>query len=245
MTRRATMALFVALAATIGGPAAAQTPRAVVELFTSQGCSSCPPADALMGELAKDRDLIVLTLPVDYWDYLGWKDTLALPAFTARQKAYAERRGDGQIYTPQAVVDGLVHVVGSDRSEIEAAVASARGKAGALAVPVGIVETGAGVAVTVGGAGAGAKTGALWIMPVARARSVAIGRGENRGRSVTYSNVVRGVVKLADWSGAPLKLDVPTGLLKTGGADSYVIVLQASSGARPGAILGAAKGPGL
>src|ERR1700680_3484388 len=83
-------------------PASAQ-PRAVVELFTSQGCSSCPPADKLIGELAGDPSLVVMSIPIDYWDYLGWKDTLASPRNTARQKAYARVRGDGQVYTPQAL----------------------------------------------------------------------------------------------------------------------------------------------
>ncbi len=93
--------------------------RAVVELFTSQGCSSCPAADRLLGELAQDTSLIALSVPIDYWDYLGWKDTLADPRHTARQKAYAHARGDGQVYTPQAVVNGSLHVLGSDRSAID------------------------------------------------------------------------------------------------------------------------------
>src|SRR6476620_3682028 len=94
-------------------------PRAVVELFTSQGCSSCPPADRILGELAKDPTLIALSLPIDYWDYLGWKDTLADARFSARQKAYSQVRGDREVYTPQVVVNGSAHVVGSDRDGIE------------------------------------------------------------------------------------------------------------------------------
>src|SRR5215213_8380181 len=82
------------------------SPQAVVELFTSQGCSSCPPADALLTDLAQRPDVVALTLPVDYWDYLGWKDTLASPAFTARQRAYAHGRSDRQVYTPQIIVNG-------------------------------------------------------------------------------------------------------------------------------------------
>ena len=83
-------------------------PRAVVELFTSQGCSSCPPADKILGELAKDPSVIALSMPIDYWDYLGWKDTLADARFSARQKAYSQVRGDREVYTPQAVVNGSV-----------------------------------------------------------------------------------------------------------------------------------------
>ena len=100
------------------GPALAKSPRAVVELFTSQGCSSCPPADAFLGDLAKRDDVIALTLAVDYWDYLGWKDTFASPAHSKRQAAYAKRRGDGQVYTPQMVLNGRRHAIGSHRSEV-------------------------------------------------------------------------------------------------------------------------------
>ena len=101
-------------------------PRAVVELFTSQGCSSCPPADKILGELAKDPSVIALSMPIDYWDYLGWKDTLADARFTARQRAYSRVRGDREVYTPQAVINGSVHVIGSDRAGIENAINTTR-----------------------------------------------------------------------------------------------------------------------
>lgn len=224
---------------------AADAPRAVIELFTSQGCSSCPPADALINLLAREHDLVVLSLPVDYWDYLGWKDTLAMPAFTARQKAYAQHRGDGQVYTPQVVVDGLVHALGSDRAEIDAAIRSARGKDGALAVPIALTDNGGLISVSIGTAAGTANAGTLWVCPVVKSRAVAIGRGENTGRSVTYSNVVRGMVRLADWTGGPLKIDVPAFLAKPPGTDGYVVLLQSAAGGRPGAILGAAKSAGL
>src|SRR5437868_11223400 len=94
-------------------------PRAVVELFTSQGCSSCPPADKIVGELAKDPNVIALSMPIDYWDYLGWKDTLADSRFSARQKAYSLARGDLDVYTPQALINGPLHLIGRDRACIE------------------------------------------------------------------------------------------------------------------------------
>ena len=100
--------------------ASAGEPRAVIELFTSQGCSSCPPADKVLGELARDPSLITLSLAVDYWDYLGWKDTLAVHGHSTRERAYAEMRGDHEVFTPQVVVDGIVHVLGSDKVAIEA-----------------------------------------------------------------------------------------------------------------------------
>src|SRR5262252_8369280 len=110
-------------------------PRAVVELFTSQGCSSCPPADKIIGELAKDPDVIAMSMPIDYWDYLGWKDTLSDARFSARQRAYSKVRGDRAVYTPQVIVNGSTQVVGSDRAAIETAIDETRNN-GAMSVPV-------------------------------------------------------------------------------------------------------------
>src|ERR1035441_5578212 len=103
-------------------PGLAGEPRAVIELFTSQGCSSCPAADKIIGELAHDPSLLTMSLAVDYWDYLGWKDTLALHGHSDRQRAYANARGDREVYTPQVVVNGVVHVLGSDKAGIEKAI---------------------------------------------------------------------------------------------------------------------------
>jgi hypothetical protein len=111
-------------------------PRAVIELFTSQGCSSCPPADQLVGEYAQDNSVIAMTLAVDYWDYLGWKDTLALTGHSNRQRAYARARGDREVYTPQAVINGAVHALGSDKAAIEKAIKKSREQVASLAVPV-------------------------------------------------------------------------------------------------------------
>ncbi|HAR17590.1 MAG TPA: DUF1223 domain-containing protein, partial [Bradyrhizobium sp.] len=117
-------------------------PRAVVELFTSQGCSSCPPADKIIGDLAKDPNVIALSMPIDYWDYLGWKDTLADSRFSARQKAYSHMRGDRDVYTPQAVVNGSAHVIGSDRASIEDAIKSTEKGGTVMSVPVTMTLTG-------------------------------------------------------------------------------------------------------
>src|SRR5439155_4921738 len=116
------LSLAVVASAMVVSAIASAEPRAVIELFTSQGCSSCPPADKLAGELARDPSLIVMSLPIDYWDYLGWKDTLALPGHTNRQRAYSRTRGDREGYTPQVVVNGSVHGRGSDKSAIENAI---------------------------------------------------------------------------------------------------------------------------
>ncbi|MGL4241906.1 MAG: DUF1223 domain-containing protein [Beijerinckiaceae bacterium] len=185
-------ALAIAAALTVQAlPAKAQAPaeakpRAVIELFTSQGCSSCPPADKLMAEFAKDPTLIVLSLPVDYWDYLGWKDTLAHGAFTYRQRAYSAVRGDRQVYTPQAVINGVAHAVGSDRAQIERAVASTRSATGVLAYEIRIVRREGSLFVECPARAAEAGPAHLWVRPFARERSIQIGRGENSGRSITY-----------------------------------------------------------
>src|SRR5271154_6486730 len=136
-------------------------PRAVVELFTSQGCSSCPPADKLMGELSKDPSIIALSMPIDYWDYLGWKDTLADARFSARQKAYSHMRGDRDVYTPQAVVNGSVHVIGSDRAGIEGAIGATDRGGQVMSVPVSMTVTGKQINVSVAASqnGAGAMHG--------------------------------------------------------------------------------------
>ena len=139
MTASRVNARFLVLATAIGAFACTTdaAPRAVIELFTSQGCSSCPPADKLLATLAKDPDLIALSLPVDYWDRLGWKDTLAEHAFTERQQAYAAMRGDGQVYTPQAVVNGSEHAVGSQALAIETAVGETSAN---LRVPLSLIH---------------------------------------------------------------------------------------------------------
>ena len=212
-------------------------PRAVLELFTSQGCSSCPSADALFVELARDPSLLVLTLPVDYWDYLGWKDTFAHAAFSQRQRAYAKRRGDGQIYTPQAVVDGVAHTVGSDRGALELVIKNQQ--ATPLPLDVSIRESGEQVTIKVSGA---ASAGSIWVLPVSRLRSVAIQRGENRGREVSYANLVRGLMRIGDWRGEPMTIDLPRSLVTHADADTYVVLVQSEDG-KGGRVLGAAKAP--
>src|SRR5882672_3262806 len=124
-------------------------PRAVVELFTSQGCSSCPPADKIIGELAKDPDVIALSMPIDYWDYLGWKDTLADARFSARQKAYSQMRGDRDVYTPQVIVNGSTHLIGSDRVGIESAIGDTRKNDSVMSVPVSMTLAGKQINVSV------------------------------------------------------------------------------------------------
>ncbi len=222
---------------------AAAAPRAVLELFTSQGCSSCPPADKLLGELAKDPSVIALTLPIDIWDYLGWKDTLALPGHAARQRAYAKMRGDRQVYTPQVVVNGDVHVQGSDRAAIERAIAQTDHNAAIMSVPV-LLSTGQGdLTVTVKAVPGEQARGEVWLCPLSMAVPVAIGHGENGGLTITYHNVVRSWRKLGDFSGADSTWRVPLSDIERTGVDGAAVMVQEGTRAKPGVVLGAASTP--
>jgi hypothetical protein len=208
--------------------------KGVIELFTSQGCSSCPAADALFVKLAKRSDIIVLTMPVDYWDYLGWKDTLATPANTARQKAYAKSRGDGQVYTPQAVINGQIHVNGSSESQIENALRKTTGKADASRVTVRswaekdavVVETGGAPASN--GAAQPAK-GTVLLAFVKRQAEVSIGRGENQGRKVVYANVVQQLKSVGEWNGTTSTMRISRAQLPRDGYDFCAVLLQQGS----------------
>jgi hypothetical protein len=208
----------------------------VVELFTSQGCSSCPPADRFLSLLARTPDVIALSFPIDYWDFIGWHDTLASPAFTARQKAYAAVRGDGRVYTPQVVIDGLGDAVGSDRAEIERAIATTKGHDGALSVPIHLAESQDMLHIDIG-AGPEAAAG-VYVLRVVKSRTVVIGRGENSGRSITYTNVVRAIKKIGDWNGVARSFELSEPKVDNEG---YVVLLQKGSEASPGAILAAAQ----
>jgi hypothetical protein len=217
-------------------------PRAVVELFTSQGCSSCPPADRIIGELAKDPSVIALSLPIDYWDYLGWKDTLADARFSARQKAYSQMRGDRKVYTPQVVVNGSVHVIGSDRAGIDRAIGDTKKANGVMSLPVSMTMAGKQITISVAGSGNGSEAshGEVWIGAVTKEVPISIGRGENRGREVTYYNVVRSLVKVGDWNGSAGSWTVPLESLSREGVDAAVVYVQDGNRDKPGPMLGAA-----
>lgn len=219
----------------------------VIELFTSQGCSSCPPADKLMGELAKEPGVFVLTLPVDYWDYVGWKDTLALPAHTQRQRGYAKARGDGHVYTPQVVVDGMMHVVGSKPRAIRRKALECDGREGALSVPISAEPAGDGLRIEIGAATAATTpaSAVVWLVRVASHRTVTIGRGENSGRTIAYTNVARGFVRLGEWRGQPMTLEATRAQMTAPDADGWMVLVQAGTSARPGVILAAAKSSNL
>ncbi|WP_315782692.1 MULTISPECIES: DUF1223 domain-containing protein [unclassified Bradyrhizobium] len=177
----------------------------VIELFTSQGCSSCPPANAYLNELVRQRrDVLPLAFHVTYWDRLGWKDPFSLPAATDRQARYGSRFGDGS-YTPEIVVDGVTGHVGSNRAEVGAAIDRARG-ASATAAPVKLARDGDKLAVEVGG---GEGRGRVVLVGFDHRHETAIRRGENDGRTLEELNVVRSVRTLGDWSGTALRLTEP------------------------------------
>ncbi len=202
--------------------------KAMIELYTSQGCSSCPPADKLLGKLAERSDVIALTFPVDYWDYLGWKDTLASPAYSARQRAYAKARGDGQVYTPQVVIDGSSHEVGSHASAITRAISRSRKKLKNARVELTMHTEGDTLIITAGAAPEGEriKPATIWLALVKKSQAVKITRGENRGRTITYHRVVRHLTPIGHWKGEKVSIKLPKEHLQNSDTDGCTVLLQ-------------------
>jgi len=236
----ATLAVF-ALAA----PGAAEPPKpaaspAVLELFTSQGCSSCPPADALLAELGKLPGLVTLSYSVDYWNYLGWHDTLSSPANSERQRDYARMRGDGAVYTPQVVVDGLMHVNGSNEAAIEMAVRKAAAQLQAVKVTVSMHAEGDTLVIGVGAAPATSdqRDATVWLGVAKDKETVAITRGENRGKTLSYHHPVRELSPVGMWKGEATTWRLPLKDLRIKGGDHLVALVQVENG---GPILGAAQ----
>ncbi len=241
------------LLATFGGPAAAQsgiptndpsTSRSVLELFTSQGCSSCPPADDLFHTFIDRPDVIALSMPVDYWDYLGWKDTLASSKFTARQKAYARDRGDGKVYTPQVVVNGMAHANGSSARDIEQAIQATAPSLTRARVPMSIsLQNGRLVITATEQAGAAAgKESTIWLAVIQKHAEVVVRHGENHGRTLRYANVVRELTPVGMWSGAAVRVELDREAVIQPGATSCAVFIQSG---KAGPILGAALLSGL
>ncbi|MBX9758931.1 MAG: DUF1223 domain-containing protein [Beijerinckiaceae bacterium] len=217
-----------------------------MELFTSQGCSSCPPADKLLAVIARQPDVFALSLPVDLWDYVGWKDTLALPYHSQRQRQYAKGRGDNRVYTPQAVINGIAHVVGSDTAALQTMANDCYGRDGALGVKISAHPSAGGLKVDLGAAPEAApKTAVLWLVRVASQRDVQIKRGENSGHTITYLNVARGFTRIGEWSGEAATFNIGGDQLVSPDSDGWMLLLQAGSPYRPGVILAAAKSPGV
>jgi len=207
----------------------------VVELFTSQGCNSCPPADAYLGELARRDDLVALTFNVDYWDYLGWPDTLASPRFTERQRSYAAAMGDRRVYTPEMVIGGSFNVVGSDRSAVMAAVEKVR-RQGGRRIEVGLRSEGRHVVVRLPDGPAPVEA-TIWLVRYDHMQEVAIRQGENGGRTLRYYNVVRELTNLGLWRGEAMEIAYKTEDLIRGGRTGCAVLVQEGS---HGPVIGAA-----
>ena len=175
---------------------------AVVELYTSQGCSSCPPADALLGELAKRSDVVALAFHVGYWDSLGWRDRFAIPESVDRQEGYVQSLGLSSAFTPQLVIDGRTSLVGSDRRRIEAALGPA---ADPIPVTVHVTSGALLIALPARAVRGGYDVNLVAFLPQA---STAIGRGENGGRTLAEFNIVRQFRRLAAWQGEEATLRV-------------------------------------
>lgn len=216
--RRVLVAFSLALTGA-SAPGVGPTLPVAVELFTSQGCSSCPPADAFAEDLSKREDIVVLTRPVTYWDRLGWRDTLARSENTRLQQAYADRTGDPEgVYTPQMVIGGRFSAVGSDRRQVMALASKARRASGAA------------IAVRQGAIGIAGKGGPAEVRLIGLRSSVTvkIGKGENGGRTVRYTNVVVSETVVGQWNGKPTRFAIPNSLPPD--ADRRAIILQQPNG---------------
>jgi hypothetical protein len=212
----------------VSAAAAARQP-VVVELYTAQGCSSCASADRLLGQLAARKGVLALTFAVDYWDYLGWSDTFARPEFTARQRAYMQKMGAREVYTPQLVIDGRQQASGANPVRVEALLKQA------LRTPRDAPQmTARRGRVAVGGGRVPAGGGEVWLVRYdPDDQAVTVRRGENRGQTVTQKNVVRQLVLLGTWRGKPKLFPLPA---SPSAELKGVVLVQAAKGGR---ILGA------
>jgi len=202
----------------------------VIELFTSEGCSSCPPADTFVSELADRDDILALSLHVDYWDYIGWKDRFADARYTKRQRKYARQFALRYVYTPQVVVDGSYQSVGSDRREILDAVAKSKSL---KKIPIKLKNSPEGMVLDLQSTDIGPVN--VYSIFYDRQQESNVRRGENSGRKLVHANVVRDMTRIATWQGKPVRISVPA---SPNGGDVCAVILQSAS---TGQIIGAAR----
>lgn len=240
MRKLAALLCAVALtgaAATAPSSAGEDAPPVVVELFTSEGCSACPPADAFLFDLRQRPGVIALSFHVDYWDYLGWKDRFARQDFTARQRAYARALGSPMVYTPQLVVNGADHVVGSNRDAADAAIAAARTQR--PLVEIGL-EWAADRSLVISIPAATVRGKAtIWFVRYADSGETEVTRGENAGRLLRHANIVEEIVAVGMWDGSPMIINLPWEAISGGhpeGAFGCAVLIQPEG---VGPILGA------
>ncbi|MFD0916574.1 DUF1223 domain-containing protein [Pseudahrensia aquimaris] len=224
---------------------AAEQKIAVVELFTSQGCSSCPPADKILAQYAKTEGVLALSWHVDYWNYLGWQDTFSKAEFSQRQRLYAQsfkRRG---VYTPQAVVNGRDHAVGSRKEDVDGLIKTHAASGKGLSVTLKVNKTNDTIRFT-SSAIASDKKVTLSVIYFDKQQQVKIKRGENRGETITYHNVVRDVFMLGMAEQGVVDVTLPKDALRMKGHDACALILQVfDKDGVPGEILGASVIDGL
>jgi hypothetical protein len=230
--RRAILVAAILLA-TLPAPRGAAA-QVVVELFTSQGCSSCPPADELLTELADQPGVVALSLHVDYWDYIGWKDIYASPQYTARQQRYADALNLRYVYTPQIVVDGRTNVVGSHHAEVRDAIEAAAKRDRPIEISF-VMENGGKVIIPEGHAPNEGAT--VWLAIYDREHLTEVKRGENAGRKLRNANVVRSFERLGTWTGARLEIPLDLTDARARGRDGCAVIVQQG---RAGPVLAAA-----
>jgi hypothetical protein len=231
--------VFFGLALHAAPGAAEDRPPVVVELFTSQGCNSCPPADALLGELNRRPDLLALAFHVDYWNYIGWVDPFAKPWAAGRQRSYQKSLKERFVYTPQMVVNGATQGVGSERDTVEGLIRAAGETSrphptlalrwrsdGALLVDVGDGESPV------------KEPATLWLVGFDQPHTTKVLRGENEGQTLTDYQAVRSYKRIGGWPGWALELVVPAADVKTLGNGGIAVLLQAEG---TGPILAAAR----
>jgi hypothetical protein len=214
-------------------------PKDVLELFTSQGCDTCPPADSVLASYAERSNVIAITLPVDIWDYLGWKDTLASDKNSERQKAYAKSRGDGAIYTPQVVVNGMIGVNGSDPNAINEAIKTSETVLKTTRVPLRFWHERNSIVIEIGDAppGLSYKEATIWFAVVQKKAQVPIEKGENKGKTLAYTNIVREMMPVGSWDGKALKLQLARTAVMRPETEAAIVLLQEG---KAGPIIGAA-----
>ena len=230
-------ALAFATAAVFGPAWAGDKSPTVVELFTSQGCNSCPPADRYLGKLAQRDDLIALSFHVDYWDYIGWKDTFALPESTARQRRHGKSLNSRYIYTPEMVIDGIVDVVGSESFNVDKTIAETQ-LSSQNTLSVSLTASGQDRATIRIDAKSGMPSADVWLIEFDKEQTVDVRRGENSGRQLTYRNVVRNIRKVGNWSGNAAEIPVDLAAIRAVGRDGCVVIVQKERG---GPVFGAAR----
>lgn len=222
------VAAAIAWFGTTGVSAEPPTSPVLVELFTSQGCSSCPPADALAGVLRARDDVVVLSYHVNYWDYIGWQDPFATEETTARQHAYARAMQQRSVYTPQMVIGGKVHRVGSDHAAVDLAISEALGDE----MPAPIIASrlvGSDILRVEIGSGQPQGDAEILLVTYDRDHQTDVGRGENAGRQLRNYNVVKDIIKIGSWDGAATTVDVPWSGSNNLRNDGCAVIVQAAN----------------